>query len=101
MFWSIFLFFIFKSDPLARVPTVEDPTQGDCCSRVCCCYGLPEETEAWSVSVQEDETDVSGTGRRRENKVYRNDPKFSDKQVWANSVDEVQTVPKGAFCESL
>ena len=27
---------------------------------------------------------------------YRNDPKFSDRQVWANSVDPVQTVPRGA-----
>ena len=27
---------------------------------------------------------------------YRNDPKFSDIQVWANSVDPDQTVPERA-----
>ena len=27
---------------------------------------------------------------------YRNDPKFSDRQVWANSVDPDQTAPRGA-----
>ena len=27
---------------------------------------------------------------------YRNDPKFSDRQVWANSADPDQTVPRGA-----
>ena len=27
---------------------------------------------------------------------YRNDPKFSDGQVWANSVDPDQTAPLGA-----
>ena len=26
---------------------------------------------------------------------YRNDPKFSDKQVWANSADPDQTAPRG------
>ena len=26
---------------------------------------------------------------------YHNDPKFSDRQVWANSVDPDQTNPKG------
>ena len=25
---------------------------------------------------------------------YRNDPKFSDRQVWANSADPDQTAPK-------
>ena len=28
--------------------------------------------------------------------LYRNAPKFSDKQVWANSVDPDQTAPEGA-----
>ena len=28
--------------------------------------------------------------------IYRNDPKFSDKQVWANSADPDQTAPRGA-----
>ena len=28
--------------------------------------------------------------------AYRNDPKFSDKQVWANSADPDQTAPLGA-----
>ena len=28
--------------------------------------------------------------------VYRNDPKFWDKQVWANSADPDQTAPRGA-----
>ena len=28
--------------------------------------------------------------------IYRNDPKFSDRQVWANSVDPDQTAPSGA-----
>ena len=27
---------------------------------------------------------------------YRNDPKFSDRQVRANSADPVQTAPRGA-----
>ena len=27
---------------------------------------------------------------------YRNFPKFSDRQVWANSVDPDQTAPRGA-----
>ena len=29
-------------------------------------------------------------------KRYCNDPKFSDKQVWANSIDPDLTVPEGA-----
>ena len=29
-------------------------------------------------------------------KKLRNDPKFSDKQVWANSVDPEQTALRGA-----
>ena len=28
--------------------------------------------------------------------AYRNDPKFSDKQVWANSAVPDQTAPRGA-----
>ena len=28
--------------------------------------------------------------------VYRNFPKFSDRQVWANSADPDQTAPRGA-----
>ena len=28
--------------------------------------------------------------------TYRNVPKFSDRQVWANSVDPDQTAPRGA-----
>ena len=27
---------------------------------------------------------------------YRNDPKFSDRKVWANSADPDQTAPRGA-----
>ena len=27
-----------------------------------------------------------------------NDPKFSDRKVWANSADPDQTAPKGAVC---
>ena len=27
---------------------------------------------------------------------YRNDPKFSDRQAWANSADPDQTAPRGA-----
>ena len=27
---------------------------------------------------------------------YRNVPKFSDRQVWANSADSDQTAPRGA-----
>ena len=27
---------------------------------------------------------------------YRNDPKFSDRSVWANSADQDQTAPRGA-----
>ena len=30
------------------------------------------------------------------NKWYRNDPKFSDTQAWANSADPDQTAPRGA-----
>ena len=29
-------------------------------------------------------------------KTYRNVPKFLDRQVWANSADPDQTVPRGA-----
>ena len=29
------------------------------------------------------------------NKTYRKDPKFSDRQAWANSADPDQTVPRG------
>ena len=29
-------------------------------------------------------------------KAYRNDPKFSDGQAWANSADPDQTAPRGA-----
>ena len=29
--------------------------------------------------------------------VYHNDPKFLDRQVWANSADPDQTAPRGAF----
>ena len=29
-------------------------------------------------------------------RFYHNDPKFSDKQVWANSADPDQTAPLGA-----
>ena len=28
--------------------------------------------------------------------MYRNDPKFSDRQAWANSADPDQTAPRGA-----
>ena len=28
--------------------------------------------------------------------AYHNDPKFSDRQVWANSVDPDDTAPRGA-----
>ena len=31
--------------------------------------------------------------RNVENDKYRNDPKFSDRQAWANSVDPDQTAP--------
>ena len=33
---------------------------------------------------------------KRTNTVYRNDPKFSDRQFWANSADPDQTAPIGA-----
>ena len=29
-------------------------------------------------------------------KSYRNDPKFSERQIWANSADPDQTAPRGA-----
>ena len=29
--------------------------------------------------------------------VYCNDPKFSDREVWANSADPDQTAPRGAI----
>ena len=29
------------------------------------------------------------------NSKYRNDPKFSDRQAWANSADPDQTAPRG------
>ena len=31
-----------------------------------------------------------------ENLAYRNVPKFSDRQIWANSADPDQTAPRGA-----
>ena len=30
------------------------------------------------------------------NRLYRNDPKFSDRYAWANSADPDQTAPRGA-----
>ena len=30
-------------------------------------------------------------------RLYRNDLKFSDRQVWANSADPDQTAPRGAI----
>ena len=30
------------------------------------------------------------------NKMYRNDPKFSERYAWANSADPDQTAPRGA-----
>ena len=30
------------------------------------------------------------------NRLYRNDPKFSDTQVWANSADPDQTASRGS-----
>ena len=35
-------------------------------------------------------------GQARLRSIYRNDPKFSDRQVWANSADPYQTALKGA-----
>ena len=35
-----------------------------------------------------------GLGMGKKN--YRNDPKFLDRQVWANCVDPDQTAPRGA-----
>ena len=32
----------------------------------------------------------------RNNHSYRNDPKYSDRYAWANSVDPDQTAPRGA-----
>ena len=32
---------------------------------------------------------------QKRNIRYRNDPKFSDRQVWANSADPEQTAPRG------
>ena len=31
-----------------------------------------------------------------EKQRYRNDPKFSDRLIWANSADPDQTAPRGA-----
>ena len=31
-----------------------------------------------------------------DNSIYRNYPKFLDRQVWANSADPDQTAPRGA-----
>ena len=28
--------------------------------------------------------------------IYHNDPKCSDRQVWANTADQAQTAPRGA-----
>ena len=36
--------------------------------------------------------DFSGLGKTK----YRNDPKFPDRLVWANSADPDQTAPRGA-----
>ena len=34
--------------------------------------------------------------REAQKELYRNDPKFSDRYAWANSVDPDQTAPRGA-----
>ena len=36
------------------------------------------------------------TKKITEELLYRNDPKFSDRYAWANSVDPDQTAPTGA-----
>ena len=33
--------------------------------------------------------------------AYRNDPKFSDRQAWANGADPNQTAPKGQSDQGL
>ena len=58
----------------------------------------------WSICMAEE---VSGTHQfppfKRKDcfstwsvPIYRNDPKFSDRYAWANSVDPDQTAPRGA-----
>ena len=41
------------------------------------------------------------SGDRRTNSYYRNDPKFSDRQVWANSADPDQTADQRLDCHSV
>ena len=42
-------------------------------------------------------TSVRNLGKKYQKlQTYRNDPKFSDRQVWANSADPDQTAPRGA-----
>ena len=37
---------------------------------------------------------------REEKRKYRNDPKFSDRQAWANSADPDQTAPRAVWTGS-
>ena len=37
---------------------------------------------------------------KKDQKIYRYDPKFGDRYVWANSADPDQTAPRGAVKQS-
>ena len=48
---------------------VEDSPKGDSCSRICCCYGLPETSPTWRVTLQENKIDVGWARWCWKNKV--------------------------------
>ena len=72
----------------------------------------PEDTFSHDVAQWREKFNVSKFVSQRKNmevnsdKNYHNVPKFSDRQVWANSADPDQTVPRGLIrvytvCNSL
>ena len=74
--------------PILREPTVK------ALARLRGCAGLPEPLlVAYVIS-----TFFTRAGSNLESKrplFYRNDSKFSDRQIWANSADPDQTAPRG------
>ena len=60
--------------------------------------GIDSEIRLFTVFVTE-KVRIKRTVRQKFQKamyMYHNGPKFSDRQVWANSIDPDQTAPRGA-----
>ena len=67
------------------------PLNGWACKVKICHDGMLEDTNSL------DGAQIMGTLLKiKQIMWYRNDPKFSDRYVWANSADPDQTAPRGA-----